>query len=117
MRRRRVKVALPAHNFDRAEPSLRRPPDLIRGDEAIQRRSAARGEMSTRKLIAFDSSTLGNAPAHELFERVKIDRMLDGQLCPIKRLDNLPPARRYADYQVTMDRNDMPEGVTIRELV
>ena len=36
MRRRRVKVALPAHNFDRAEPSLRGPPDLIGGDEAIQ---------------------------------------------------------------------------------
>jgi hypothetical protein len=31
MRRRRVKVALPPHNFDRAEPSLRRPPDLIEG--------------------------------------------------------------------------------------
>jgi hypothetical protein len=49
MRRRRVKVARPAHNFDRAEPSLRRPPDLIRGDEAIQR-SVGRRRLPARFL-------------------------------------------------------------------
>ncbi len=39
-------------------------------------RSAARGEMATRKLIVFrHASALGNAHAHELFERVKTWRV------------------------------------------
>ena len=38
-------------------------------------RSAARGLMSTRKLVIFKhASALGNAQAHALFERVKIER-------------------------------------------
>lgn len=43
-------------------------------------RSAARGEMATRKLIVFrHASALGNAPAHALFDRVRISRMVDGE--------------------------------------
>ena len=42
-------------------------------------RSAARGEMTTRRLIAFrHTSALGNAPAHKLFERIRIGRNIDG---------------------------------------
>src|SRR5262249_37771714 len=38
-------------------------------------RSAARGEMTARKLIVFEhESDLGNAPAHTLLERVSVKR-------------------------------------------
>ena len=38
-------------------------------------RSAARGEMAARRLIVFKhTSKLGNAPAHKLFEAVKVGR-------------------------------------------
>lgn len=62
--------------------------------------SAARGEMNVRGLYVFEHSTaLGNAPAHELFEKVKI------------KCENAP-ARSFDDYKVTIDEN-MPEGVTL----
>ena len=42
-------------------------------------RSAARGEMATRKLVVFrHASALGNAPAQELFARVKTWRVYQG---------------------------------------
>jgi CRISPR-associated protein Csd2 len=80
-------------------------------------RSAARGEMSTRKLVLFrHENPLGNAPAHRLFERVTIGRDLDGELREFDaRLDNLPPPRRFADYAVRIDRADLPAGVEIVE--
>ena len=53
-------------------------------------RSAARGEMATRKLIVFKhANALGNAPAHELFERVKVGRNIDGEF-----RDDRPTARQ-----------------------
>jgi CRISPR-associated protein Csd2 len=80
-------------------------------------RSAARGEMATRKAIAFKhANPLGNAPAHELFERVKIGRNIDGEFRKIdSRLDNLPPARAFSDYSVQVDREGLPAGVEIVE--
>jgi CRISPR-associated protein Csd2 len=80
-------------------------------------RSAARGEMATRKLIVFKhDNALGNAPAHQLFDRVKIGRNVDGQFRTIDaRLDNLPPARAFADYVVAIDRDNLPVGVEIME--
>ncbi len=83
-------------------------------------RSAARGEMAARKLIAFEhSNALGNAQAHDLFDRVVVQRENGGDPIPLgdKRLDNLPPARRFADYRVTIDRAAAPDGVTIHELL
>ncbi|MEC9435127.1 MAG: type I-C CRISPR-associated protein Cas7/Csd2 [Pseudomonadota bacterium] len=82
-------------------------------------RSAARGEMTTRGLIVFrHDAALGNAPAHRLFERVRIGRNLHGEFRDIDgRLDNLPPARRFSDYVVEIDRVDLPTGVEILELV
>lgn len=69
-------------------------------------RSAARGEMSTRKLIVFEhQSMLGNSPAHQLFDRVRITRN-----------DPTSPARSYSDYTVVIDRNDIPAGITIHEM-
>lgn len=82
-------------------------------------RSAARGEMATRKLIVFKhGNALGNAPAHALFDRIRIGRNVDGAFRVIdQRLDNLPPARAFSDYIVTIDRDNLPEGVEIQELL
>ncbi len=62
--------------------------------------SAARGKMAVRELIVFKhDSELGNAPAHKLFEAVKVSR---------KEEVVLP--RAYVDYEVSVDT--MPAGVT-----
>jgi CRISPR-associated protein Csd2 len=81
--------------------------------------SAARGEMATRKLIAFKhDNALGNAPAHALFERVQVGRSVDGAFRTIdQRIDNLPPTRRFADYEVRIDRDNLPAGVEVLELL
>lgn len=78
-------------------------------------RSAARGEMSMRKAIVFKhANPLGNAPAHALFERVKVGRNVDGEFREIdRRLDNLPPARAFTDYKIEIDDADLPDGVEI----
>lgn len=69
-------------------------------------RSAARGLMSTQKLVIFKhDSALGNAPAHKLFERVTL-----------KRKDDSKPARCFSDYALTIDRAALPHGVSIIEM-
>lgn len=80
-------------------------------------RSAARGEMATRKLIVFKhDNAMGNAPAHALFDRIRIGRNIDGEFKAINRsIDNYPPARAFTDYTVTIDRDNLPEGVEIIE--
>ncbi len=81
-------------------------------------RSAARGEMASRKLIVFKhESALGNAPAHTLFERVAVGRNIDGQFRDVDDagIGNHPPARKYSDYMVTIDRKGLPGGVEIIE--
>ncbi|MBR1217948.1 type I-C CRISPR-associated protein Cas7/Csd2 [Bradyrhizobium sp. U87765 SZCCT0131] len=82
-------------------------------------RSAARGEMAARRGIAFKhASSLGNAHAHALFDRVKIQRKVDDDLFEIgsDRLGNYLPARRFSDYHVTVDRDGLPDQVEIVEL-
>lgn len=81
--------------------------------------SAARGQMSTRKLILFrHDNALGNAPAHKLFDIVKVGRSVDGAFRTIDAaLDNLPPARKFADYAVQIDRGALPAGVEIIEVL
>ena len=70
-------------------------------------RSAARGLMSAQRLIVFKhDSVLGNAPANKLFDLVKIERK-----------DKSVPARSFADYAVTIDKEQLPSGVTIKELI
>lgn len=70
-------------------------------------RSAARGKMATRKLFVFrHSSDLGNAPAHQLFERIKVSRK-----------PNVNPPRSFNDYEVTVDTKDMPQGVELLEML
>lgn len=69
-------------------------------------RSAARGEMSARKLIVFKHDhPMGNAPAHVLFDKVKVERAGDKSA----------PARSFGDYQVRIDQN-LPAGVTVSEM-
>jgi CRISPR-associated protein Csd2 len=78
--------------------------------EALQKmfevdRSAARGLMATRKLVVFKhESPLGNAPAHALFDRVKVAR-------------KQAPARSFADYDVQIDKTGLPAGIEVMEFV
>lgn len=81
-------------------------------------RSAARGEMATRKLILFrHQSALGNAQAQSLFDRVNTWRVHEGSVQPVGSLatDNWPPARAWNDYRVTIDRDGLGDGVDIIE--
>lgn len=72
-------------------------------------RSAARGEMAARKLIVFEhESAMGNAPAHVLFDAVKVESA--------QPADAGAP-RRFADYRVHIDTAAVPSGVTLRELI
>lgn len=66
-------------------------------------RSAARGMMAVRELIIFKhDSELGNAPAHKLFDLVRI-----------KRAPELIAPRSYSDYTVEVDEGRLPAGVSI----
>ncbi len=83
-------------------------------------RAAARGEMTSRKLIVFrHANALGNAPAHRLFDLVQIGRNVDGEFRALddRGLGNLPPARKFADYAVRIDREGLPEDIDILELL
>lgn len=69
-------------------------------------RSAARGLMSAQKLIVFrHDSELGNAPANKLFDLVRVEKVTDAA------------PRSFADYEVTIDRESVPSGVTVEELI
>jgi CRISPR-associated protein Csd2 len=66
-------------------------------------RSAARGEMTMRRVVAFEHEcTLGNAPAHRLFERVVVTRR-----------DTARPPRAYTDYEVAVNDLSLPDGVKL----
>jgi CRISPR-associated protein Csd2 len=81
-------------------------------------RSAARGEMNKRKVVVFRHATaLGNAPAHELFDRVQTWRVHQGSQHAIdaRETHNWPPARSFTDYAITVDRENVPEGVEVIE--
>ncbi len=74
-------------------------------------RSAARGMMSTRRLIVFKhDSALGSAPAHTLFDLVKIGRKTAPTI----------PGRAFSDYAVTPIeeiKKNCPAGVEVTELL
>lgn len=70
-------------------------------------RSASRGNMVLRKLIIFKhDSKLGNAPAHKLFESIKVSKK-----------ENIKAPRSYEDYIVTIKSDSIPQGVTLIEKV
>jgi len=61
--------------------------------------------MASRKLYVFEHDTrLGNAPAHKLFECVKI----------VRKKPAAPP-RQFGDYEVIVDSQSMPPGVHLIE--
>ena len=68
-------------------------------------RSAARGMMATRGLYVFEhASELGSAPAHQLFDRVRVARR-----------DGTP--RGFEGFDVAVDDRDLPAGVTLRRII
>lgn len=70
-------------------------------------RSAARGLMASRKLIVFEhDSKLGNAPADKLFDLVKVTKN-----------PSVDTPRSFSDYEVTIDTQKVPNGVTLKELI
>lgn len=69
-------------------------------------RSAARGLMATRGLYVFKhDSKLGNASAHDLFDRVDVKKIAQG------------PARQYSDYQVQINEQNIPDGVKLQRVL
>ena len=67
-------------------------------------RSAARGLMSCQRLMLYEhNSELGNAPAHKLFESVKIAKRSE-----------LP--RSFADYEVIVEHDRISPGVSLEVL-
>lgn len=77
--------------------------------EALQRcweldRSASRGMLALRGLYVYSHEhPLGNAPAHELFERVQVEEV--------------PMARDFMKARVTVHEANLPAGVTLTRLV
>jgi len=67
--------------------------------------SAARGEMASQKLIIFKhADKLGSAPAHKLFDLIKVEAK-----------NKEVPTRHFSDYAVTINRDDLPQSVEIIE--
>ena len=70
-------------------------------------RSASRGTMAPQKLVVFKHQMpLGNAPAHKLFERVSVQRR-----------STVEVARAFSDYEVVVDRDNLPTGIDFLDLL
>jgi CRISPR-associated protein Csd2 len=71
-------------------------------------RSAARGLMSVRKLLVFrHQSVLGDASAHALFDLVTQQRANEQD----------SPSRSFSDYSIQVNRQGLPTGVELLEVV
>ncbi|MBM3947112.1 MAG: type I-C CRISPR-associated protein Cas7/Csd2, partial [SAR202 cluster bacterium] len=69
-------------------------------------RSSSRGMMACRGLYVFThESSLGNAPAHVLFDRITVERK-----------SGVEAPRRFSDYLITLNSRDLPKGVSLSEL-
>ena len=71
--------------------------------------SAARpaGSMNSRKLILFKhENQLGKAPSHKLFEAVLVEKK-----------KGIESPRSFSDYDVTIKRDGIPEGVEVIERI
>ena len=62
--------------------------------------------MACRGLYVFShESSLGNSPAHRLFDRVSVQRN-----------DGVEAPRKFRDYTVTVDETDLPQSVALTRL-
>ena len=69
--------------------------------------SAARGKMAVRRLIVFKhSKELGDCPSYKLFDAVEV----------YKKPDVVYP-RKYSDYEVNVDKNQIPETVEVMDKI
>jgi len=67
-------------------------------------RSAARGLMSAQRLIIFEhSSPMGNKPAQELFDRIKVEHKNSGT----------EPARDFSAYNISLDGKTLNDFKTV----
>ena len=71
--------------------------------------SAARGEMAARKLILFKhDNALGSAPAHKLFDCVKVKRI---------KGEEGTPASAFEDYEIEVNKEGLDAlGVEVKEV-
>jgi CRISPR-associated protein Csd2 len=70
-------------------------------------RSASRGTMAPQKLVVFKHpSALGSAPAHKLFDRVRVVRK-----------PGVAVARCFTDYEVTVNRDGLPAAIELLDLL
>jgi len=70
-------------------------------------RSAARGNMAVRKLYVFKhSSALGDAPSWKLFDSINVHKRAE-----------VDAPRDFADYEVRVNREAIPESVSVSEMV
>ncbi|MDP4097854.1 type I-C CRISPR-associated protein Cas7/Csd2 [Paenibacillus sp. P96] len=69
--------------------------------------SAARGKMSARKLFVFKhESELGNAPAAALFDLIEA-----------RLQDKSAPPRGFKQYEISVDKENVPVGVELIEML
>lgn len=76
-------------------------------------RSSSRGLVTLRGLHVFShESPFGNAPAHTLLERVKVDPLGNGD-------GDVRPPRSFDDYQgrIKVEDEDLPQGVELTTLM
>jgi len=70
-------------------------------------RSAARGKMATRRLVVFKhASDLGNAPAHVLFDLVKVSRSAEATV-----------PRHFSDYSISIGLDGLPANLELIEML
>ena len=69
-------------------------------------RSSSRGLMSCRGLYVFShESSMGNAPAHRLFDLVSVEKN-----------GGVEAPRKFRDYTVTVNEEGIPDGVSLTRL-
>lgn len=72
-----------------------------------QARSSSKGLLACRGLYVFShDSPLGNAPAHDLFDRIAVQRN-----------DGVEAPRTFKEYTVSVDDGALPAGVSLTSLV
>ncbi len=70
-------------------------------------RSAARGMLALQGLYVFShENARGNAHAHHLFGRLTV-----------RKAESVQTPRRIADYTITIDETELPDGVTLSRIV